>query len=623
MIEIAFIGDDKFLFGIRELQGQLKFTLSENGYIIYAEKTDVGSLKVKTNTESALIEYPADNLFFRGLSLALEHAGQVAEISVKPLLSQIGTMQDCSDGLLSTEGLKGFIRQSALMGYTYMGMYMETSYTVEDEPYFGYKSGRYSAEELSEIVLYGEKFQVEVIPFIQTLAHLNQLFRWPAYYEVFDTHDTLLAGYERTYELIENMLKSLRKSFKTERINLGMDEAYYMGFGRYHWFIDENDFDTVSLFISHLKRVIAIAGKYGFSKPEIWFDNVFGIKFKGYINPPDWLFRDFEEKIAKAFPDVTMRFWNYAVRDVKEFTRCCGQIRQLTDKITFASAVHGYTSFAPLNRKTGRLVKPALKGCLKNGIDDLVITEWAGMRSPFAMLPAYYDFTEGIAETYGYDAKKHFKFLFGYSYGEFLKLDIPNELSFDGKADDGVGEIDPPFYILADDPLFGTMEKHIPDNTKAYYERSAKILGELSKRNSEFSYLFEFEKTLCETLAVKSDLSKRVKLYYDEGNKEGLKGIISEIPFISEKIRSFHIAFYYYWVKFNKRVGFEIFDQRLGGIILRFDTVKGILNDLVTEKIDRIEELDEERLPVNKGTENKVVCYGDWNKIALGRITRL
>jgi hypothetical protein len=36
-------------------------------------------------------------------------------------------------------------------------------------------------EELKEIDVYAQKCGMEVIPCIQTLAHLNQIFRWPKY----------------------------------------------------------------------------------------------------------------------------------------------------------------------------------------------------------------------------------------------------------------------------------------------------------------------------------------------------------------------------------------------------------------------------------------------------------
>jgi len=229
--------------------------------------------------------------------------------------------------------VKKFIRQSALMGYNYLQLYTEITFEVPEEPYFGYMKGRYTKEELKEIVAYGKRFEVELVPCTQTLGHMAELFKWKQYYEVKDIERVLLVDYERTYRLIENMLKTLAECFDTDRINLGMDEAYFIGLGRYLWFIDNKEQDRSLLFIKHLKRVLLLAEKYGFTKPSIWYDNVFHIEFKGYSIPPVWLQSEFSEEIRAAFPQVQMIFWNYVPYSVFNFTRAVNMIKQLSSSV--------------------------------------------------------------------------------------------------------------------------------------------------------------------------------------------------------------------------------------------------------------------------------------------------
>lgn len=96
-------------------------------------------------------------------------------------------MADCSrNAVLTVASVKKLIRKLALLGYDSLQLYMEDTYEVEGEPYFGYLRGRYSAEELREIAAYGETFGVEFVPAIQTLAHLNAIFRWRPYWEIND-----------------------------------------------------------------------------------------------------------------------------------------------------------------------------------------------------------------------------------------------------------------------------------------------------------------------------------------------------------------------------------------------------------------------------------------------------
>lgn len=614
--------DNNFLFGIQELQSQLNFCVAEKGFLIIAKKIDGNKLIIESEKNQSVIYYPKDNTFFRGFALALAHIGQKRKIEVELLFREFGTMQDCSDGLMSVEGLCHFIRQSALMGYTYIGLYTETTYTVEGEKYFGYKTGRYTHEELSIIVGYAEKFNIEVVPFIQTLGHMRQLFKWGDYYEISDLHDILLADYDKTYQLIENMIKSIRALYKTDRIHLGMDESYFMGAGRYRWFINEGEYDRIDLFIEHLKRVLQIAQKYNFTRPAIWCDTIFEMKFKGYIYPPEEIFTHFSREFVSKFPKVQLTMWNYSVTETAEFNRAYRIVSELTDNISFAGICHGFASFAPENYKTARMVQAVKEGCLQNGIKDILVTRWETLTPPCCMLAGFYDYIERCSETLGYDKEEHCKFLFGYTYQELLTLDIPNKLNF-GKEDLGVGETNPAFYALVDDVLMGIMDKHIPEDANVYYQRCAETLGKLAKRDSSFAYLFQFEEMLCKTLAKKAVLSKNVKKYYDANDKKKLKKIARSLNSVAKQCDRFYKAYKNYWLTYNKIEGFELFDMRFGGLQKRLMTVKERLLAYCNGKIDKIEELEEERLPLYSGGENAIVCNKDWNGIAIGRLTRL
>ena len=78
------------------------------------------------------------------------------------------------------------------MGYNQLYLYTEDTYEIKDEPYFGYMRGRYTENELKEIDDFAFSFGVEVIPCIQTLAHLNGIFRWKEFKKINDINDILL-----------------------------------------------------------------------------------------------------------------------------------------------------------------------------------------------------------------------------------------------------------------------------------------------------------------------------------------------------------------------------------------------------------------------------------------------
>ena len=191
----------------------------------------------------------------------------------------LGVMVDCSrNAVLTVSAAKRLIDALHKMGYNMLMLYTEDTYEVDNQPKFGYLRGRYTKEELKEIVAYGEQNGVELIPCIQTLAHLNQIFRYPEYKEINDCGDILLVDDERTYKLIDDMFSTLRQCYKTPWVHIGMDEAHDLGKGKYRDIHGEqNRFDILK---RHLEKVTEIAQKYGF-KPMMWSDMFFRLATKG------------------------------------------------------------------------------------------------------------------------------------------------------------------------------------------------------------------------------------------------------------------------------------------------------------------------------------------------------
>lgn len=148
--------------------------------------------------------------------------------------NRLGVMLDCSRmAVMNLPTLKKWIDIMADLGYNTLMLYTEDTYEVANQPYFGYLRGRYSKEELREIDSYAFEKGIELIPAIQTLAHLNNIFRWRPYSQIKDCDDILLAGDEKTYALIEDMFATLEKTLRTRIVNIGMDEAHMLGRGKY------------------------------------------------------------------------------------------------------------------------------------------------------------------------------------------------------------------------------------------------------------------------------------------------------------------------------------------------------------------------------------------------------
>ena len=281
------------------------------------------------------------------------------------------------DGVMKVEEVKRYAGIIKKMGYNALGLYMEDVYEIEDEPYFGHLRGRYSKNELKDINDYCKSIGITAIPYIQTLAHLEGIFKWVEYQNVRDIANILLVGEEKTYELIEKMFRTLRDCFDTEKINIGMDEAPMMGRGVY---LDKHGYpDSVQdLLYEHLVKVSAIADKYGF-KPTMWSDLIMHMARDG--------------KEVKVPENVTLCYWDYYRDSKKEYDQNLKKHLAVTDKVAFAGGAWAWTGFAPMNEFSYRTMKYAMQCCRERDIKDVTITVWGddGREcSCFAVLPALF-----------------------------------------------------------------------------------------------------------------------------------------------------------------------------------------------------------------------------------------
>lgn len=179
-------------------------------------------------------------------------------------------MLDCSrNAVFTVEKVKSIIRLLAKLGMNVLMLYTEDTYEVPGDPYFGAYRGRYSQDEIREIDAYASMFGIELVPCMQTLAHLHNALKWPGKNVIKDTADILQVGKEEAYTFIEKLLCSAKESFSTHRIHLGMDEAVQLGLGNY---LKDNGYKKSSELVrQHCTRVLNICKKLDL-EPMIWSD---------------------------------------------------------------------------------------------------------------------------------------------------------------------------------------------------------------------------------------------------------------------------------------------------------------------------------------------------------------
>ena len=91
----------------------------------------------------------------------------------------LGVMLDCSrNAVMNIQSIKKYANLLSKMGYNTLMLYTEDTYEVDNQPLFGYMRGRYSKAEMKEIDNYCFELGIEVVPCIQTLAHMDCLLKW-------------------------------------------------------------------------------------------------------------------------------------------------------------------------------------------------------------------------------------------------------------------------------------------------------------------------------------------------------------------------------------------------------------------------------------------------------------
>ena len=514
-----------------------------------------------------------------------------------------GVMIDCSrDAVPSVDGLKRFIDAISKMGYNVAMLYTEDTYEVENEPYFGYKRGRYSMEELREIDEYAASVGVELIPFIQTLAHLNQLLRWRAYrHKIFDIDDILLIDEPKTYELLENIFSTLSKTFRSKRVHIGMDEAHHVGLGKY---LDMHGFtDRYALLLKHLKRVCEIAEKYGFESTMMANDLFFN------LSPGTFCIdevRDFPPEITENVPkNCEMVYWDYFGMHNARYDAMMLSTKKLSEKTWFSGGAWTWNTFTPHNRYSMKRNEIAIESCKRNGVRQAFFTLWGddGAECAYdAVLPALMHaaaVARGLSEE---EMKREFFEITGERFDDMKDLDLPNYIFGENVP------VESPYFQhsacnyckthLYDDPFLGTMSAALPDMDDSLLADYAIRLHKLASESKSYGHLYETAACLCDALSKKLLLAKKTRAMYEKGDKQGLFALASgDYNECIRLVDSFHKAFRHQWYSINKTYGFEVHDARLGGLRCRLESCRDRLIDYANGVITEIEELKEPLLP--------------------------
>lgn len=550
-------------------------------------------LSLLMDGERLTVEAPDISAAARGLFLAacaLRDGKDIPELHQRRHIASCGMMLDMSrGGVMTVEAVKGMIDAHAALGLNLMMLYTEDTYTVPEAPYLGYLRGRYTEKELREMDDYAAESGVELVPCVQTLAHLEQFLQWDVNRDIKDNDCVLMIDEPKTYAWIRAALTALRRCFRTNRIHIGMDEAHGVGLGEYYQ--KHGAVNRFELLNRHLNRVVDICKELGF-KPIMWSDMFYrlGSKNNDYY--------DTDAVVPKSaiaqIPDVALCYWDYYHTDEQFYAGMLEGHRKMGKEVVFAGGIWTWSGILPHVRKTNATMYPALRACLKAGIGTVLATLWGddGCETDYRLalnqLPIYSEHVWLGEDCTRAEVERMGERLTGLSEACFNAMGAFYADDDDRRPGKGLFYCDP-LYPLTEGlwDLTGyregleegikTLERHLDDSRCEYAWLAMRIALE------------------------KLNWVNELRPAYLRGDKAVVLTMANEkLPAMRELYVKMMSVWREQWESGRKRNGWETICARLGAVIARLDDVQRILLRWADGTIECVEELDETPLPASR-----------------------
>lgn len=406
--------------------------------------------------------------------------------------------------------------------------------------------------------------------------------------------NVLLSGTGETRAFLQDLFASLASCFSSRKVHIGMDETDDLGTGAYLRRFGYHS--RKELYFKQLALVNDVASEYGF-KPMMWSDMLFRMSADGLANYENYDIRTNILTDLKCYiPNgIQLVFWDYFHDNEEFYSENFRKHAELCDETIFAGGIWAWSGHAVQYSRSMRCSVPALNACRAAGIKTVLATIWNEGSEAFLVMAlaglqlyAEYDY-------HGYYDEKAIaegvQRCLGVPYSAFLRtedIEYPHRTA----AVTGASRA-----LLYNDPLCGMIDSHVKGlHTGAYYQSLTLELKALLNDKQEFSYGFEVLALLSSFLENKADFGVRLKAAYDTQNNHAISDLCDEIDVMRQKLHALKNAHRKAWMYWNKPFGWEVHDIRYGGLDARLDTTKRRLQDYLSKRVNRIEELEESRL---------------------------
>lgn len=497
------------------------------------------------------------------------------------IFKHTSTMIDLSrNAVMNFRYFKETIIKHALLGFSEVWLYMEDVFKIDSEPKFGYMRGSYSKEELKQMVEVANKVGITLIPCIQTLGHFSQFLRWFSSAPYKDTFDVLKVRSDKTYDLIEDIIKTMKEVFQTNKIHVGMDETFGFGFGRYY---KENGYSPQpELFMEHLIKVNKICLENGFRDVYIWSDMFFRMysKTETYYDPSI----TFDESYVKQIPkNVGIVYWDYYNEDENKIEAMIKAHQKLNRKLIFASGTWIWTKLTYDKGKTDRTAFAHINASKKHNINEICFTQWQDDG-------AYCDYESIYVGLFDVMNKIVDNSINKEVFNKITKTNYDKEILYT-EVNNFKGT---PINYLWDDILLGIYSNEIfgyePTNFDDVIKNYQQYIQKLEQNNLD-AIIIDFAKLIL------SKLEFRKKLLYNYQNGKPLKQLTPILNEIEKNLTVVIKRFKENWFRRYKFYGLEVIESRLTVFYARIKDALYLFEKYDNSEIEKLEFLHE---PIDK-----------------------
>ncbi len=136
-------------------------------------------------------------------------------------------------------------------------IYSENLFQSELYPTVNPYGGTIKSDEMAELIAFGKKHHVEIIPQQQTFGHLHYVLRQEQLAPLGERRGSqiLSPAEEGSYQFIDDYLGEIVPMFSSGFFHIGCDETFELGLGKSKGMVERSSF--IDVYLDHLRRVAA------------------------------------------------------------------------------------------------------------------------------------------------------------------------------------------------------------------------------------------------------------------------------------------------------------------------------------------------------------------------------